>query len=590
MHRRLWLLAVPAVAVLLLAASATARTTSNASAQAASLKAAPFAESWAQTPRTVAGRKAKDTVVIADEQDPSGFNVYQATQSSAWAGYMVTPVIRGAYMITDQGEYILDLASSVKATRTSLTITIRPDANWNWGGRKVPVTNKDLAYTLNAFLDPKNEPASNTGYINIDPAKTKLTGTKTATFFWRTSCPQDQLTAGTCAVGPFASYRDLFGIVYPSQALAGLDWNTLWANCICGNDGKPISDGPYILTNWTKGNGTTEVSNPFWYGKKPAIKTLQWKFVADTNSEIQGMRGGEYDMIYPSPQTALSQLVNQPGLVYNTNRAYIFEHIDVQLGPQGNPLLKNPWMRQAIFLAINRVSLIKAIFSSYAPGVKPLNSLEYILGKAALPHFGKWATSQKKAVQILKAHCTGGPAKPTRGNTSFWSCGGQQAAFRWFTTVGNSRRATSAAIFQQQLAAVGIKINPEFFPGPAVLFGKILPSHDYDLSEYAFVAGSPDPSQNDSIFKSTGGQNYTQYKNPKADALMKAAGVDFNQTTRQAKYEQLDQMLANDLPIIPLYTYPSILVYRKALAGAEHSNASLSTGPAWNAEQWRWTS
>ena len=125
MHRRLWLLAVAAVAVLLLAASATARTTSSGSVHAASLKAAPFAESWAQTPRTVAGRKAKDTVVIADEQDPSGFNVYQATQSSAWAGYMVTPVIRGAYMITDQGEYVLDLAKSVKATKTSLTITLR---------------------------------------------------------------------------------------------------------------------------------------------------------------------------------------------------------------------------------------------------------------------------------------------------------------------------------------------------------------------------------------------------------------------------------------------------------------------------------
>jgi oligopeptide transport system substrate-binding protein len=123
-----------------------------------------------------------------------------------------------------------------------------------------------------------------------------------------------------------------------------------------------------------------------------------------------------------------------------------------------------------------------------------------------------------------------------------------------------------------------------------VLFGKILPSHDYDLSEYAFVAGSPDPAQNDSIFKTGGGKNYTSYSSPKADKLMAQASVDFNQTTRQAKYEQLDQMLATDLPIIPLYTYPSILVYRKALAGAEHSNASLSTGPAWNADQWHWTS
>ena len=590
MLRRLWLLAGGAAVVLMLAASATATTKSGGSQHATKLAAAPFAQSWANTPRTVAGRKAKDTVVIADEQDPSGFNVYQATQSSAWAGYMVTPVIRGTYIITDQGGYNLDLASSVVATKSTLTIALRPDANWNWGGKKLPVTSADLKYTLEQFLNPNNQVASNTGYINIDPAKTKVVSPKKIVFGWRTSCPAGTEAAGTCAVGAFADYRDLFGVVYPAAALTGLDWNTLWANCICGSDGKPISDGPYLLTNWTKGSGTTEVANPFWYGKKPAIKTIQWKFVADTNAEIQGMRGGEYDMIYPSPQTALSQLVNQSGLVYNTNRAYIFEHIDVQQGPKGNPLLKQAWMRQAIFLAINRASLIKAIFSSYAPGVKPLNSLEYILGKAAVPHFATWSFSQKKAIALLKAHCSGGPTKPTRGNTAIWTCNGQPASFRWFTTVGNSRRATSAAIFTQQLGAVGIKIDPQFFPGPSVLFGKTLPSHDYDLAEYAFVAGSPDPSNNDSIFKSTGGQNYTQYNSPAVDKLIAAAGVDFNPASRQAKYEKIDAILAKDLPIIPLYTYPSILIYRSALKGAEHSNASLSTGPAWNAEQWHWSS
>ena len=590
MHKGLWLVAGAAAAVLLLAASAAAVTDAGSKASSSKFAAAPFAQSWAKTPKTTAGRKAAGVVVIADEQDPSGFNVYQATQSSAWAQYEITPVIRGLYMITDQGQYRLDLASSVKANTKSLTVTIRKDANWNWGGRKVPVTNQDLKYTVDAFLNPNNQVASNTGFINIDPSKTKLIGTKTAVFYWRTSCPAGTVEAGTCAVGPFADYRDIFGIVYPSKAIAGLDWNTLWGNCVCGSDGKPISDGPFILTNWTKGAGTTLQKNPMWYGKKPSINTIQWKFVADTNSEIQGMRGGEYDMIYPSPQTALSALVNQPGLVYNTNRAYIFEHIDVQLGPKGNPLLKNPWMRQALFLAINRASLIKAIFSSYAPGVKPLNSLEYILGPAVIPHFAKWSFSQRAAIKLLKAHCTGGPTVPTRNNSKIWTCNGQPASFRWFTTVGNSRRATSAAIFQQQLAAVGIKINPEFQPGPSVLFGKVLPSHDYDLAEYAFVAGTADPSSNDSVFKTGGGQNYTSYHSAKVDKLISEASTDFNQKTRQAKYETIDAQLATDLPIIPLYTYPSILVYKKGLQGAEHSNASLSTGPAWNAEDWKWSS
>ena len=74
MHRRLWLLAGAAAAVLLLAASATATTKVAGSARGSTLAAAPFAQSWAQVPRTPAGRKAKSVLVFGMEQDIVGFN------------------------------------------------------------------------------------------------------------------------------------------------------------------------------------------------------------------------------------------------------------------------------------------------------------------------------------------------------------------------------------------------------------------------------------------------------------------------------------------------------------------------------------
>ena len=55
---------------------------------------------------------------------------------------------------------------------------------------------------------------------------------------------------------PYADYRDIFGLIYPSAALTGMNFNKIWANCVCGNDGKPVSDGPFMLTNYTKGQGS----------------------------------------------------------------------------------------------------------------------------------------------------------------------------------------------------------------------------------------------------------------------------------------------------------------------------------------------
>src|SRR3954469_14056076 len=174
MHRRLWLLAGVGAAVLLLAASATATTKSASSARGATLSAAPFAQSWANVPRTPAARKAKSVLVFGAEQDVVGFNTALASENAFWGVVMGgTPIIRGEYIIDDQANYLLDLATKVTATKTSLTYVIRPDANWWWGGKKLPVTAQDFVYTWKQIMDPNNDVAGRTGYDQITGYKLK---------------------------------------------------------------------------------------------------------------------------------------------------------------------------------------------------------------------------------------------------------------------------------------------------------------------------------------------------------------------------------------------------------------------------------
>jgi peptide/nickel transport system substrate-binding protein len=578
MQRRLWLLVGAAAAVLLVAATATATTRVAGSASSAKLAAAPFAQAWANVPRSPAARKAKSVLVFGMEQDAAGFNTLQADENAYWAALTGnTPIIRNTYVIDDQGNYHLDLASKVTATRSGLTINIRPDANWWWGGKKVPVTYADYVYTWKQIVDKSNNPASTTGYDLITGFTHK--GQKQVTFKWSK---------------PFADYRDLFGPVLPAKALAGLQFNTFWADCVCGNDGKPVSDGPYYMSNYTKGQGLTLKPNPFWYGHKPALKEVDFKLITDTNSEIQAMRGGEVDAINPSPQTALAQLVHQSGLKYSAIPGFTQEHIDINQGGTGAALLKQKWFRQAIMMGMDRHSLIVALFGQIAPGLKPLNNAMWELGTNAVPQFTKWNFAPKKVIATMKAHgCTGGPAVPTRDNQNFWTCGGQKAELRWNTTAGNQRRATSAAIFSQQLGAVGIKLNVGFEPANPNFFSNRLPSHDFDLAEFAWLGG-PDPSGFDAIYqcqdnaKNLGGSNYKLYCNKSVDALIKAGDSELNPGKRTADFQKAAATIADDVPIIPLYAPPSILVYKTAVKGMEHSNNPTLLGPTWNIEQWHW--
>jgi peptide/nickel transport system substrate-binding protein len=440
------------------------------------------------------------------------------------------------------------------------------------------VTNQDLAYTWKQYVDKANNVASTAGYSLITGYK--LVGTKTIIFSWSK---------------PYADYRDLFSApgVLPSAALAGLSFNTFWTNCVCGNNSQPISDGPFYVSNYTRGQGLTLKSNPFWYGTKPGLNEIDFKLITDTNSEIQAMRGGEVDVIYPSPQTALSQLVEQSGLTYSSIAAYNQEHWDFQFGPKSNPLIRAPWMRQAIALGMDRYSLVHALYAKIAPNLRPLNNLIYQIGPNAIPTFAQWSFAPKKALALLAKHCTGGPSTPTRNNTSVWTCSGQKAEFRFNTTAGNQRRETSAAIFSSQLAAIGIKLDVGFQPAN-VLFGQTLPSNNFDIAEYAWGAGA-DPAPWDPIYQcanpalNLGGQNYKLYCNRKVDALMKAGDSELDATKRLADYQNAGKLMAMDIPVIPLYASPNILVYKSALKGMQDANnPNSSIGPTWNVELWHW--
>jgi peptide/nickel transport system substrate-binding protein len=475
------------------------------------------------------------------------------------------------------------MASKVVATKKYLRITIKKNANWNWLGHKSkPVTAADYIYTWKVTVDPTSNVASAVGYSNIARATHK--GAKQVTFYWKKG-------------QAFADYRDLFGYVYPGFALKGQKFNDYWHNCVCGNDGHPISNGPFYMSSYTQGQGMVLKKNPKWYGKKAGLNSIAFKIITDTNSEIQAMRGGEVDAITPSPESALSTLVHQKNLVYSAVPSFTQEHWDIEVGPGGAPLLKKQYVRAAIAMGMNRPSLIKALYGGIAPGLKPLNNTFYEFGAPAsgkFAYFKKYNFNPKKAISTLKSHgCTGGPSAPSSSNNNVWTCGGQKTEFHFDTTTRASRQQ-SAQIFKQQLMAVGIKLDVGIHD-PADFFGTILPAANFDIGEYAWIGG-PDPSGFDAIYqcydasKNLGGSNYKRYCNKKVDSLIKKGEANFNATKRTAQYQAAAKITSNAIAVIPLYAPPQIFVYKRALQGASKSNNPTLEGPTWNLQSWHWGS
>ena len=549
MGKRLWLLAGAVIA----ASVVTVVMVSGATAK----------------PGKVSSSAAKTVLVYGAEQDINGFNTNLECCNQFWAVVIGnSAVLRGAYIITDRLVYKPDVITNAKLTTSPFTITynIRKSAIWSDGK---PVTGQDFVWSWQKIVDPNSQVAGRDGYDQITKGVVSNKG-KSVKFFFK---------------APYADWKDLFGVgaVLPKHVLQSEDYNKIWADCVCNpKSGKPISNGPYLLQSYRKGQDATLVANNKWFGPKPKLQKIVFRFIQDTNSEIQAMRGGEVDAIFPSPQTALTALQRQSGISYKSGPGLYLEHIDLAGKGKHNPLMDKVWFRQAIITGINRGALVKTFFGDVAPNLKVQNSLVFYAPDANYkPHFSRYAYSVSKARQLLTSHgCSA-------GGDGIMTCGGVKASLLHTTTGTNRRRVLAAQIYKENLKAIGIDLEIRLVP-PNVLFGsgpESTSAGNWDMAEYAWVT-SPDSSFTVPWLGCKKPSNNMTYCNRAVTRLLDRSDITLNTKVRNGLFNQADALMAKDVPSIPLYAVPVIQVAKSSVKGLGAPNPT-SIGPTWNAYAWK---
>src|SRR6059058_2265914 len=545
MHRRkLWLFAGVVLAALTLAATGSARVNGPDSASA----------------------KSAGTLVFGAEQGGGPdwcLNLILDVDCNAfWNVVFQTPVIRGAFLFTPQFNWKPDLISKAKLQVGPQRITyyIRKNAKWSDG---TPVTGKDWKFTWQTAINAKYKD-------HIDPLG------------WediRSVVGSGKVVKVTFKRN-FAGWKNLFSYILPQHALAGSDMLTVWNDCICNpkKGNAPIGDGPFLLTKFDRGSGVTLSKNTHgWYGKKAKLDSIVFRFITNTNSEIQSIRSGEVDAIYPQPQLALSDLRSQAGLKVVSHVGLQFEHIEIEQGAHGNPLAKQLWIRKALSQSVNRASAAKALYGTLNPSVGPLGSIVRLKGEAGYRNdFASLNYSPAKVEAAMKAH------NCSKGGDGFYTCSGTKVAFDFASTTGNALRTLAFTIFQDQAAKAGIQLRNAFVPA-GTLFGSKLPAHDFDLAMFTYLV-TVDPHYNVSSYSCGNASNYTEYCNRNVTKWLSASDRELSDAKRLALITKVGKQVANDVPMIPLFQRPTYFVYKTSIGGLVDN--PTSQGPSWNAEKW----
>ncbi len=556
MHRRrLWVIVVGLIATISLTSSSTAAVQAPA-------------------------QKKGGTVVFGQDQEPRTLNTWVLEGNLFATTEVYTSLFDSGMRYNDKAQLLPMLVDGapkvIKANPMTVRFRYKANAKWSDGTQ---ITAKDFRFLWQTIMakDGENFRWDIVSRIGWEDIRAVQGNGKQVTIVF--SKPYAAWESGIVASGPI-----------PAHALQGENFNQVWrSDTKSPKTGRQVGSGPYIIESWQRGQQITAVRNPNYYGTKAFLDKIIYRQVPNTQTQFQALLAGELNVLRPQFQLQIQEVMRDKRFKVQMGPEYVWEHLDFQQGPNGHPALKKLYVRKAIATGINRQQVANNLYRPVVEKIPVLNSVMYKNFESKYrPTWGLGPNairfSQKNAIDLLRKNgCTGGPAKPTAGNRSIYSCPDVgKLEFEYTTNMGaNQRRALMFQIIRQQLLSIGIQVNADVVPG---LAPKVTNGDYTGLANFAWVGSPTSPIQYSNIYGCGKPQNWKHYCNQQVSRLLDQVASTVDNTKREALLTTVDNLLARDVPTLPMFAGPGFAISRLNVRSVLRNPTQASL--FWNAGAW----
>jgi len=573
--------------------------------------------------------KAVDTAVVALQQEPD--TLHPDIGSMMARTIVLAPIFVGCMAQNEKTEWVPMGCETVPTIENGgakwvgegadrhLEVTYKIKKGWRWTDG-TPVTTKDALAWWKLTMDPEFEVASRTFQEKIYDYK--AVDDSTLVVVWMSNNQAKQAEAGTLKGNiPFDKFKDDYkeaGLSATGQPVVDpVYWNAVFFRPahIIGKTAakdqaksdfakKPVGDGPYVIKEWKQGQEIVleKSDKPFPLGD-PKIKTIVWRFFADTKAVIASLQKGEIDAVTsvagltPSDSPDLDKIAAAGTYKVWYYTEYSWEHIDLNTTKFPLDDLK---VRQALYYAIDKKALIDSLYyGKYSPAELPgailkTNSWGYT------DDFTKYPFDKAKAQALLKEAGWDCKALPC---TKKVTEGGKEVTKNLEVTLMTTDRADRqklAQVIQSMWKAVNVGTNIQFLYGRGLFAscsaGGPLYCRIFDAAIYTWVGGD-DPgfwglyncSGIPTKDNSWSGQNNPGWCNKDADKALNDAennaDIVVSRDKRKAAYAPFFKAWTTEVPVIPLFVNAVPIVARPGFKN--YFCGPTNNAPCgWNA--WLW--
>ncbi len=298
-----------------------------------------------------------------------------------------------------------------------------------------------------------------------------------------------------------------------------------------------IGCGPYILTDYNKEHGTYrfEAFDDYW-GPEPAVDVIEFVPVSDT---ILAFEKGEIDMA-DIPTDLLPRFENNPEFLIMESPGFWGYRLIFNM--KEHETFRSKRFRQAFSYAVDSQEIIDKIARGAAiPGNPGILSRHHVMYNSGVPEYD---FNPEKAREILQQEKL-------------------DASLSFTLLVGEDAEVRIAELLKEQLSKASIEIKVESVD---------LKSRDARIAEGQYQialvghggwGGDPDylrtrfSSDLQNWYSGTPG-----YENPEVDRLTQAQIKETDPQKREEMIFELQRVLAEDVPEIPLYNRTAYTVFR----------------------------
>lgn len=331
--------------------------------------------------------------------------------------------------------------------------------------------------------------------------------------------------------------------------------------------GECVGAGPFQVVRVRP--GTVELArNPYYVHGAPSMRRLVVRTVRDPNTQLISLVGGSADLAQNTVRLdLLGDVQRRSELRVATGQSAILTYM---LLNHEDPILKDVRVRRAIAHALDRESLVRAKFGGHAVLATGLLAPSHWAYANGVRRYGYDSDAARRLLDEA-----GYPDPDGQGGRSRFSL--------TYKTSSDPFRVGVARLIAERLGDVGIAV--EVRPFEFSTFFADVKRGSYQLATmqtseivepdmyFTYFHSSRIPSQD-----LPDGGNRWRYRSELADQLMEQGRRTLARPERYAIYARLQNLMAEDLPVIPLWHEDNVAVTRASVHGYQVlPNARLSS-------------